>query len=128
MAAGLHWPPLAAIACLSACATAAAPDAPAVLVKPTAASRAELHAVVSKALHAKSLVLADDALTTDSVLTIERAPARDAAGVRLSGRDYDRPEQFQLWKIGNDCVLVQQRTSERWPLRNSRCVAVGAKR
>jgi len=110
-----------ALAC--GCASVAQPDAPAVIVGPTAETRAELQRAVSTALNRSDITLADDALTRDSMLVIERTPARDAAGTRLSGRDLDKPEQFQLMLSDGRCVLVHMRTNQRYELGRTRCAA-----
>jgi hypothetical protein len=72
---------------------------------------------VSGALNVPTVTLADDALTHESLLVIERRPARDAAGQRLGGRDLDAPEQFRL--VLDDqgrCTLVHLGTDRRYNL------------
>ena len=102
-----------AYACTS---TFAQPDAPAIIVKPTPASRAELAQAVSSELNGAPVTLADDALTRDSLLIIERA--------HLSGRDFDRPEHFRLVKAGEHCALVHERTGKRTTLASTTCQPV----
>jgi hypothetical protein len=97
---------------------------PAIIVKPTKESRAELARVVSSALNGAPVTLADDALTRESLLIIERAHPRDANGVPLSGRDFGRPEHFRLVKIGERCALVHERTGERTTLPSTTCEPV----
>jgi len=94
---------------------------PAVLVQPTAASRAELARVVSRAMNGAPVTLADDALTADGTLVVERAERRDASGRPLTGRDSGRPEHFRLVKDGARCVLIQERTGQRFTLESTRC-------
>jgi hypothetical protein len=106
---------------VAGCASVAQPDAPAHIVAPDATSRAELREVVTRALQRMDVTLADDALTQSSVLMIERTPARDATGQRLSGRDYEQPETFELVTSGSRCILIHRRTGERYELRRSRC-------
>jgi hypothetical protein len=107
---------------LMACRTPPEPaEAPAVLTNPSAESRLELRRVVSGALHRDSVTLADDALTRESVLIIERARARDPNGQLLNGRELDKPEHFHLVKEGERCVLVRERTGERWTLASATC-------
>lgn len=108
---------------LSACASMAQQDVPASIVEASAESRAELVQIVSSALHVPTVTIADDALTQESLLIIERTPARDASGQRLSGRDYGRPEHFRLVKAGSKCVLIHGETQARYELTKSRCVA-----
>jgi hypothetical protein len=115
---------LAAVAALgwAACATASGrEDRPAVLTTPTAAARAELARRLSEALHGAPVTIAADALTGESTLIIERTQPRTAEGVPLSGRETGRPEHFRLVKQGSRCVLVHERTGERWTLKAATC-------
>lgn len=68
--------------------------------------------MVSAALDGAPVTLADDALTRDSVLIIEKAH---------TGRDLDRPEHFRLVKAGTHCVLLHERKSQRWTLVSTTC-------
>jgi hypothetical protein len=107
---------------LAACHARAAPrDVPAVITHPTAQSRAELARVVSRALDRETVTLADDALTADGTLTVERTRRRDARGLPLDGRETGRPERFRLVQSGARCVLVHERTGRRWTLRSATC-------
>jgi hypothetical protein len=107
---------------LAACAARSAPhDVPAVLTHPSAASRAELVRVVSRALNGAPVTLADDALTRDSTLIVERATHRDAEGRPLDGRETSRPEHFRLVQDGSRCVLIHERTGQRFTLAASTC-------
>jgi len=107
---------------LGACATMPpARDVPAVITSPTAESRAELLRVASRALAGAPLRIADDALTRDSTLIIERARVRDAGGLPVTGRDTGRPEHFRLVKSGARCVLVHERSRRRFTLASATC-------
>ena len=107
---------------LSTCASGfAQPEVPAVVDQPTPESRGELAQAISSALNGAPVTLADDALTRDSRLIIEKARPRDPGGVPLSGRDRDKPEVFRLVKAGEQCVLVQERTGKRATLSSTRC-------
>jgi len=99
----------------------AARDVPAVITNPTAESRAELSRVVSGALDGVAVTIADDALTREDTLIIERAVRRDAQGRPLTGRDTGRPERFRLVGSGERCVLVHERTGRRWTLESTTC-------
>jgi hypothetical protein len=100
-------PCLIVAALLSACASSASRDTPAVLTNPTQATRAELRLAVQRALHSDPVVLAPDALTTTHFLIIDRFVRRDAAGRPLDGLNFGgRPERFQLVKVHKECVLV----------------------
>ena len=107
---------------LAACVSSASrSDEPAVITAPTPASREELARVVSAALHGAPVTLADDALTKENLLFIERARIRDANGVPIDGRAREQPEQFQLVKSGSQCVLIHRRTGERHALTHTTC-------
>jgi hypothetical protein len=120
-----HWISLSAVLTLSACATMAQEETPAVLVELNTQTRAEIVRAVGEALGNSDVMIANDALTRESTLFIERKPARDATGQRLSGRDYGRPERFDLVKQGDACVLVHASTQKRYVLKAVRCEELG---
>lgn len=112
-----------AAAILSACQTVGvSPETEAILVQPTDACRAELRATIARMVNASSAALTDDALTRESLVIIEKKHPRDASGLPMAGRDFDKPEQFRLMKINNECVLIRLRTSVREALRECGCV------
>jgi hypothetical protein len=90
-------------------------EVPAYLVDPTTESRAELQHVVSSMLGGKAVTIADDALTTQSMLII--------GAKYLTGRDLGKPEQFQLLRIGSTCVLVHLGSGTRSELSEANCAA-----
>jgi hypothetical protein len=100
-------------------------EVPAVLVESNGDARAEIVRVVGEALGNTDVLIANDALTRESALYIERKPARDATGQRLSGRDYGRPERFDLFKRGEVCVLVHASTQKRYELHGVECEELG---
>jgi hypothetical protein len=89
---------------------------------PTDRSRGELLSVVTSAFNDRSVVLADDALTRESVLIVERREARDAQGRKLDGRALDVPEHFKLVLRGSSCELVRESDGHRWRLTMTDCV------
>jgi hypothetical protein len=92
-------------------------DRPARLASATPESRAELRAVLEQALGEREILLAEDALTRSSALTLEgRAGA-------LTGRDLGLPERFDLVLNGGRCFLVHARTGRRFALERADCVA-----
>src|SRR5512140_2236647 len=122
------WPSVAALCLIAGCTgIPAAEDLPAVIVAPDAQSRAELQHAVSAALDRTSVILADDALTRDSLLTMEHARLPDArAGIaqgRAQGREMRMPEQFRLVKSGQLCVLIHERSGRRIALTGAKCAA-----
>lgn len=101
----------------------AAADAPARIVDATPDSRAELKQIVSQALNGADVMLADDALTHDSVLIIDRRTYRDTRGNPINGREPGMPIQFLLLKQGERCVLELRSTGQRWNLPATKCAA-----
>lgn len=95
-------------------------SAPAIIVESTPAVRADIMQAVAAALGRKPLI-ADDALTTSSLLIIERREPRSIDGRVGSGRIVDPPETFQLVLDGDQCVLVHRRTDAAYALENARC-------
>lgn len=121
----VRW--LAATATLlpSACGTLAAQEQPAVIASPTEQSRAELTRVVSTAFAGQPVTLADDALTRESVLTIERRTPPGPQGRAATGRTLDAPQQFRLVLRGTRCFLVRVADRQEWELREAQCVPAG---
>ncbi|HVO12343.1 MAG TPA: hypothetical protein VMX54_16490 [Vicinamibacteria bacterium] len=100
----------------------APPDVPAVLTHPSEESRAELQRVVSRALNRETVTLADDALTADGTLIVERTARRDAQGRPLQGLETrDRPEHFRLVRSGWRCVLLHENSGQRYTLKSATC-------
>ena len=112
---------------VGACSSAPAgePDAPAVLQDPSAATLEIVSAAVSEMLGAP-VTLGQDSLVHDSWITVERMRPRDAGGQQMQGRVLERPEQFQLVKRAEQCVLVRQRSGERKVLESIGCRIVSA--
>jgi hypothetical protein len=108
-----------------ACSTLSAQEQPAVIAAHTDGSRAELAEVVASAFGGQAVMLADDALTRDSVLTIERRTAPGPQGRAATGRTLEAPEQFRLVLRGTRCVLVRQADGREWELRAATCVPAG---
>ena len=104
------------------CGTLSAQEQPAVIVSPSAEGRAELARVVSSALNGQPVNLADDALTRDSVLTIERRTPPGPQGRAATGRTLEAPERFTLVLRGSRCVLVRAADGRAFPLDEARCV------
>jgi len=112
---------------IAACRISPAQERPAVLTNPSLGSRAELAGLVSAALNGAPVRLADDALTRDSALIVDREQPRDAAGLPLDGRTAGRPEHFFLLISGTACVLVHERTGKRQILRSATCQPTGGR-
>lgn len=123
----LHAVCAALIACASAPPAAdprpALPQGvPALVVDPTLASRAALSQAVTDLQDGRRpAILADDALTKESLFYLERTPRYDPEGHRLDGRDRSVPESFRLLKSGDDCVLVREKTGRFTFLVATKC-------
>ena len=97
-------------------------DRPARIVNADADSRAALQSAVNEAL-GREVMLADDALTDNSLLTIERWLAGTMENPVPQGRSLEKPIQFRLVVNGSDCILIDQRNESRHILKNTECAA-----
>ena len=104
-----------------ACRTAHPPLVSAVIVDPTDRSRMALARAVSTALGGAPVTLADDALTHSSTLIVEPAWLRGPSGLPANGRRLGGSERFRLMKSGAECVLVRERTGDRFALAATAC-------
>lgn len=111
--------PLAALPACSAWPADA--GAAAIIIHPTAASRADLRRAVSREFHGAPIRLADDALTRDSLLIVGRAQARDVRGLPLNGRELEHPQHFRLIRRGSQCVLLHVETGRLQVLTHTTC-------
>ncbi len=99
-------------------------DTDAVIKNPTKESRTELAKIIASALNRTSIVLADDALTADSQLIIDRKALHDPSISKAMGRRIDKPYRFYLKTDGKRCILVQDGSENRWVLHKAQCVAI----
>ena len=110
---------------LAACRTLqAAPENPAIVVRPTPESRAALTQAVGKALGRAHVTLEDDALTRDGALVLDESRYHRPDQDMVQGRDpreSDEPERFHLVKVGDRCVLVHDRTDRHYDLIGTDC-------
>jgi hypothetical protein len=96
-------------------------DIPAYVVNPTKESRIELEKAVSKALKGVPVTLADNVLTKDNLLMIERKPHVDAKGNLIMGLETKMPRQFRLVKNNDKCILIDQSNGNRMELKQTAC-------
>jgi hypothetical protein len=106
-----------------ACTTLVAEERPALIERPTQQSKAELLRILGDAFYGRPVTIADDALTHDSVLVIERREPRGLEGSPAGGRVLETPEQFHLVLRDAHCELVRSSDGRRWTLTETRCVA-----
>lgn len=107
------------IAVLSGCAaskvntTPTAVNAPAIRINITADSQKELQQIISSSLHLSNVTLSNKALTQKSTVIIEKK--------RLTGFDLSTPTVFRLLKHRNQCIIINQKTMQRYPLAKTQC-------
>lgn len=97
-------------------------DVPALLINPDERSRAALYDALSRALNV-GVMLAEDALTTSSLLTIERNPPGSLQNPPAQGRVLEKPIQFRLVRNRSKCVLIDLRDGLRYELDDVSCIA-----
>lgn len=105
-----------------ACTAPRAPDRPAVLVEPYAASRAEIERVAAAAAGATRVTLRDDAFVSSNVLVLERSPA-GPLGRAATGRSLEEPVVLELVLRRTRCTLVRRADGRAFELEDVRCVA-----
>jgi len=99
----------------------ASADVPAVITDPDEASHSALKAALADSFGGLDVVIADDALTKSSLLTIERGPHRTINNPSPDGRIITEPFRFRLVKNGGECVLVDLRDDSRHVLADTDC-------
>jgi hypothetical protein len=112
---------LAAAVAPAACGTLGAQEQPALIAAHTDQSRAELTRIVSTAMNGQPVTLADDALTRESQLTIERRTPAGEQGRAATGRTFEAPQRLNLVLRAGRCLLVRADGRE-WELTEARCV------
>ncbi len=107
---------------IAGCQTlSAGADVPAVITAPDEASHAALKAALADSFGGLDVVIANDALTKSSLLTIERGPHRTINNPSPDGRIITDPFRFRLVKNGDECVLVDLRDDSRHVLAETDC-------
>jgi hypothetical protein len=114
---------LGGLIALAGCQTMATDnDVPAHITNPSDASQAALQHAVNDALNTE-VMLAADALTTSSILVIERNPPRSLQSQPATGRNMDMAIQFRLVVNDSDCILIDTRDETRHLLEDTTCAA-----
>ena len=115
---------IAAVSSLLACtANELNTDVGALRVNADTRSKTEIENVLSSALDGVPVNIADDALTRESTLIIERGMRRSIDRPAELGRELGRPNHFQLVLDGGQCFLIHRETGLRWMLATTECVA-----
>lgn len=97
-------------------------DQPARITNVSEASRTALQKTIDEILNV-GVMIADDALTTSSVLTIELTPPKTMLNPVPEGRILTMPLQFRLVLNQSVCILIDQRDGTRHVLNNTSCAA-----
>jgi hypothetical protein len=110
---------LAAVGCAT---PPPASDEPALIERPNERSRDELRRVLAEAFNGRPVTIAEDALTRDDLLVIERSEPRGPEGSPAGGRVLERPEQFRLVLRDSHCELIRSSDQRRWTMTETSCV------
>lgn len=97
-------------------------DVPAIVVNPDDASRAALQTTLASRFGGQAVMLADDALTRSSLLTIEISSQDSPKAITAQGRNMGQPLRFRLVKNGSECTLIDLRDDSRHVLADTSCV------
>ena len=97
-------------------------DVPAVIDNPDADSRTALRATVNELFDGQDVLIADDALTKSSELTLEVGKRQSLEHQRINGRIVTEPMRIRLVRNGNDCLLIDPRDDSRHQLADTTCV------
>ncbi|UTF59522.1 hypothetical protein [Gilvimarinus sp. DA14] len=114
---------LAAASLLAACQYLTETSAPALLVAPSDATRAELTSTVSRALGTK-VVLSAQALTHSPRLIIDAPTPSSLQNQGGAGLTMDRPDHFTLWLENGQCILKHEESDKQWVLQSAHCAAM----
>jgi len=116
----LSW--IAGILLCAGCQTMnASADVPAVITDPDEASHAALKAALADSFGGLDVVIADDALTNSSLLSLEHGPRGSLDNPPATGRVLEKPIRFRLVKNGDECVLLDLRDESRHVLAETDC-------
>lgn len=96
-------------------------EQPAWIASASPQTHAELVRAIRSVLGEREVRLADDALTRSHRLVLEPAARPQLAG-RVTGRNLELPERFELVIAGRGCYLAHVGSAERVRLRGVDCV------
>lgn len=116
--------PVLALGLLACAGTEVAKEEPARLLDPSAEARAELRSVVAAAVGQADILLAEDALTTTDVLSLEPAARAARPELRLPPEAETGTLHFRLLLQEGRCVLLAPDSGRRWTLQKARCEAL----
>lgn len=90
---------------------------PAVLLSADANNTSLLEQAIAGLLNTDNVKISPSAFVHSSLLSIERAPHKDATGQLIMGRNYEMPQMVQLYVQGDSCFikLVDGESSRQLP-------------
>jgi len=94
---------------------------PAIITSPSNETTAELQKVIASLLAQNKVLLASDAFSQSSFLTLERAAHKSADGQLIMGRTIEKPWQLQLIKLADTCYIKEVISEKLLPLKTSQC-------
>ena len=94
---------------------------PAIISSPSNESTAELQKVIASLLAHNKILLASDAFSQSSFLTLERTAHKSANGQLIMGRTTEKPWQLQLVKKADTCYIKEVVSEKVIPLKITQC-------
>ena len=94
---------------------------PAIITSPSNETTAELQKVIANLLAQNKVLVANDAFSQSSFLTLERAAHKSANGQLIMGRTAEQPWQLQLVKQADTCYVKEVISEKLLPLKTSQC-------
>lgn len=110
---------------LGGCRLAVAVPVDALLAVDDVQSRASVQMAMQEALGIRSITLARDAFSKNSLLTLEPQVSQGIGRPDADARMQGRPEQFRLQSVAGHCALLRVHTGVSIPLVDVMCQPVG---
>lgn len=95
---------------------------PALLSNSSTESIAELQVAIASLLKVEEVLIADDAFTQSSRLSLSRAPHTDPNGQLIMGRNFEMPDMIQLLVQGEQCFVYHEESDQHRSLALSKCI------
>jgi len=94
----------------------------AVIAKPSRQVNEEIQAAVASLLGQKELVIAANAFTKDSSISVERLAHQTVNGQLINGRVTEQPLLINLVKKGKQCFVKNALTGGKIELKHAKCL------
>ena len=115
--------PAVCISLITACASTPTVKTKPALIIPSIESTSKLEAVMSKALNGRKVSLSHTAFTKSHTHVLQQRPAMTREGQLINGRmlGIPKPDRFALYKQGDSCYLIYEKTAAHYPLQSVQC-------